>query len=130
MHSFLYKVTMVNDIIRFHEIFITHTKLPNKLHNLLVLIICPWIESRIRILHKDANYIVKVLGINGSDTRKALIIYQGYITEIYDILPRMILEFDTLRVNKSLHQVIIIIGDNGSHGGNIDLGYSFCRRHQ
>ena len=126
----LNKGTIGNDIIRSHDIFVTHTKFLDKIHNLLVFLSLPEMESRIRSILKYVNCTSKVLGIKGSSTLKAFSIYQDCITVICDILPRMILEFEFLHVVQSLHQVSIRIVKSGSHGGYIDIGSGFCQGHQ
>ena len=85
--SFLNKETIGNDITSLHDIFVTHKRFLNKLHNLLVLLSLPDMESRIRSILKDANYIAKVIGIKGSVILKALHIYQDSITTICDPPP-------------------------------------------
>ena len=44
--------------------------------------------------------------------------------------PPEILEFYNLHVVQSIHQRIIKIAENSSHGGDIDLSSSCCQRHQ
>ena len=61
---------------------------------------------------------------------KALNIYQYCIAANCNILPQIILEFETFHVVQSLHKIITRMVKNGSHGGNIDLGSGFCQRHQ
>ena len=130
MHSFFNKGNIGNDITRLNGIFVTHIEFLNKLHKLLVLTSCPEIESIIRSILKDTNDIDEVIQIKGPGTLKALIIYKDCITAIYDILPWTILEFETLHVVHGLHQRSIITGKNVIHGGNIDLGCSWCQGHQ
>ena len=86
-HSFLNKGTIGTDIIRLYEIFVTQTKFLNKLHNLLVVLSCPDMESRIINILKDKNDTAEVIGLKGSVIIKAIRIYQDYLTEICDILP-------------------------------------------
>ena len=130
MHSFLNKGTVGNYLIRLHEICVTHTKFLNKLHKLLVLLSLPYMEYIIRSILKDVNDIAKVIGPKGSGTLDELRFYQDFITAICDILPRKILEFDTLCVVQIFHQRSIIIGKNGNHCGDIDLGSGCFWRHQ
>ena len=82
----------------------------------------PYMESIIISILKYANDIANVLGLKGYSTIKALSIYQYCIAEICDILPWTILEFETLHVLQSPHQIITRIGKNSNHGGDIDLG--------
>ena len=130
MHSFLNKGTVGNYLIRLHEICVTHTKFLNKLHKLLVLLSLPYMEYIIRSILKDVNDIAKVIGPKGSGTLDELRFYQDFITAICDILPRKILEFDTLCVVQSTQQIIIITRKNSNHGGDTYLSYSCFHWHQ
>ena len=98
MNIFLNRGTIGNDIIRFHDVLVTHTKFLNKLHNLLVLLSHPEMESRIRSILKYASDIPKAIGIKVSGTLNILSIYQYCISSICDITPLKILEFVTLHV--------------------------------
>ena len=87
-------------------------------------------ESRIRITLEKANDIAEFLMIKRSGTLKAISIYQDCITEICEILPWIILEFETLHVAQSIHKIGIRIGNNGSYYGDIDLGSDLCQWQQ
>ena len=102
----------------------------NKLHNLFMFLNCPYMGYIIIIVFRDMSDTAEVLRINVSGTLKSPSVYQYCITEIYNILPRTNLYFETLQVVQSLLRSTIVIGNNGSHGGNINLRSGCCHRHQ
>ena len=71
-HIFLDKVLINNDILRLHEILVTDMNFINKLHNLLIFLSFPEMESRIIIILKYVGDIANMLGLKGSGTLKAL----------------------------------------------------------
>ena len=79
----------------------------------------PEMEYMIRIILKYMINIAKVLGLKGCGTLKAISIYQFFSASFCNILPKTILEFETLQMIQSLLQRIIRIGNNCSNGGDI-----------
>ena len=74
-----------------HDILVANMKFLNKLFNLLIVLSCLDMESRIGIILKYVSGISEVLDLNVSGTLKALIIYQYFITALYEIIPWMVL---------------------------------------
>ena len=130
MYSLLNKGPIGNDILRLHGILATYNKFLNKPRNFLLIMSFPEMESRIISIFKDVSDVSKLLGLKGSGTIKALRIYQYFSTSIFDILPWLSLEFDTLQMVKIIFQNITGNINNGNHGGNIDRRSSCCQRHQ
>ena len=109
----------------------SHTqKFLNKLNNLLVLLSRSEMEYRIISIIKYTNNISKVIGFEGYVTIKVLSIYQYCTTAIYDIIPRIILDFETLNVVQIINQRVIRTINNGNHSGDIELKSGCCQRHQ
>ena len=129
-HSLFNKVPIGNELIRLNEILIANMKFFNKIFNLLIFMSCPEMKYSIRIIIKYVIDITKVLSINVSGTLKGISIYQYCSTAFYNILPHMILKFETLQMVQSLLQISIIIAKNCRHGGDIHLRSSCCQRHQ
>ena len=59
-----------------------------------------------------------------------LSVYQDSITEVFNVLPRKISEFETLHVDKRIPQSIVLIGEKYSYCGNKDLMSSCCQQPQ
>ena len=79
-HSILNKEPIGNELLRLHDILVTHTKFINKLCNLVIFMSCPEMGSSTINILNYASYISEVLGLKGSGTLKALIIYQVFST--------------------------------------------------
>ena len=97
-HGLLNQVPIGNELLVLPAILVTHTKFLNKIFNFLVPLSYPEMEYTIITFLKNSSDVSKVLGFKGSGTLKALGIYQYRSTEICNILPRIILELDTLNV--------------------------------
>ena len=102
----------------------------NKLHNLLIFLSFPEMESRIIIILKYVGDIANMLGIKGSGTFKALRIYQDCRTLLCNNIPRTIHDFETLQMVQSLLQRSIRIEKNCINGGDRDLRSSLFHRQQ
>ena len=87
MCNLLNKGIICNDLLGLHDILVTHIKFLNKLFNLLVLLNCQDMKSRIRSTLKYAIYIAKSISIKVSDNIKELSTNQDCGTLTYDILP-------------------------------------------
>ena len=87
-------------------------------------------ESGNRSIPIYMSDIDEVLDLKGSGTIKAIRDYQYFSTSFCDIIPQMILEFETLQIVQIILQIIIRIGNNWIHGNNIYLRSSSCQWHQ
>ena len=83
-------------------------------------------ESGNRSIPIYMSDIDEVLDLKGSGTIKAIRDYQYFSTSFCDIIPQMILEFETLQMVQSLLQRSIRTGNNCSRGDDIDLRSICC----
>ena len=110
MCSFLHKEPIGYEILVLYDIHVTHTNLQDEIFNLPVPLNKPKKKYGDIIIFKDAINIPELFILEGSSTIKALRIYQDYSTEIFNVIPMITIEFDTIKIVNILILIIIQIG--------------------
>ena len=107
IHSLLCKVHKGDEILWFYDTQIKHTGILNKIHNLLVVMNPQNTKYEIAIILKYVIDVSKLIGIKGPGNIMLLSVYQDFSTSIWNNIPSIFIQFETIQVVKSLLQIIV-----------------------